>query len=126
MTTAGWTLRVVWPVEDPELFDAEAIAAARRDLPNVAAELNAVIVGIARFRVGAITHADRPATPAVECEVPAVPVAVAANRGECGNSHPFNHTNTYINPSGSRVCRQCARDARARHRRKPINREEAA
>jgi hypothetical protein len=32
----GWTLRVVWPVEDPAAFSEESIAVARADLLAIA------------------------------------------------------------------------------------------
>lgn len=71
---SGWTLRVVWPIEDPQLFDWEAIEAARRDLPNVAADSNAIIAGPPTFRVVQCNPDSWPATAtAVVCEVPALP-----------------------------------------------------
>lgn len=71
----GWTLRVVWPIENPELFNTEAVRLAEADLPEVAAYTGAVVVGTPSFRV---VDCDRgqswPTTPtAVVCEVDALP-----------------------------------------------------
>jgi hypothetical protein len=67
-------LRVLWPIEDPRLFNSEAIDLARADLRNVAAASCAVIVGQPEFRVIDCTAHEWPATDtAVLCEVDAVP-----------------------------------------------------
>jgi hypothetical protein len=75
MSATGWTLRVVWPIENPELFNSEAVRLAAADLPEVAAYVRAVVVGEPAFRV---VDCDRtqswPTTPtAVICEVDALP-----------------------------------------------------
>ena len=73
--TTGWTLRVVWPIEDPELFNSEAVRLAAADLPAVAAYVRAVVAGEPVFRVVDCDHAQAwPTTPtAVVCEVDALP-----------------------------------------------------
>lgn len=58
---SGWLLRVVWPIEDPATFSEESIAAARADLPAIAEEKQATIVGPPRFLAAA---------GKVVCEVP--------------------------------------------------------
>jgi uncharacterized protein with von Willebrand factor type A (vWA) domain len=71
----GWTLRVIWPIQDPGLSHSAAIALARADLPSVAARTKAVVVGEPTFRV--VDCDGRyawPTTPtAVVCQVEALP-----------------------------------------------------
>lgn len=74
---SAWMLHVVWPIENPALFDQEAIALAREDLGEVAARTGAVVTGEPKFRV-VDTGPERgwPYTStAVVCDVPAVPAA---------------------------------------------------
>lgn len=79
---SSFTLRVIWPVEDPRLFDGEAVALARADLPEVARRTGAVITGRPVFRVVDCADLDWPATAtAVWCDVPAERVAGRAPAG---------------------------------------------
>lgn len=69
----GWTLRVVWPVEDPELSYSDMIRLATEDLVAVAARSGALIVGEPKF-VTEETEQDWPETElALVCVVEAVP-----------------------------------------------------
>jgi hypothetical protein len=36
--------------------------------------------------------------------------AHAARKTHCDNGHPFDQANTYMHPSGQRMCRACRRD----------------
>ncbi|MFB6392595.1 hypothetical protein [Polymorphospora lycopeni] len=77
---SGWTLRVLWPVEDPDLYGDDAIRLAEDDLPYVAARTGAVVTGEPVFEV-IDCDADRPwpGTPtAVRCIVAAEPVPARA------------------------------------------------
>lgn len=37
-------------------------------------------------------------------------------KSACHRGHPFNRDNTYVNPQGHRVCRECQRGHQRRHR----------
>lgn len=71
----GWELRLVWPITDDTMLHSEAIEAARARLPAAADQLEAVVVGEARFWVAAANPTDpRIATPTVvRCVAAAVP-----------------------------------------------------
>jgi hypothetical protein len=45
------------------------------------------------------------------------PTAENARKTACKNGHAFSADNTYDRPGGSRVCKQCVRDAGRRYRR---------
>lgn len=57
----GWTLRVVWPIEDPAAFSEESIATARADLLTIAEGFQVTLVGTPAFRTS---------VGQVVCEVP--------------------------------------------------------
>jgi hypothetical protein len=83
----GWTFRAVWPIENPELFDHEAIRLARADLPAVAREAGAVITGQPEFRVADCADQPWPTTAtAVVCTVAAAPAALHIARTKTTNT----------------------------------------
>jgi hypothetical protein len=71
----GWTLRIVWPIEDEAMFNSEAIGAARALLPETSRALGAIVVGEPSIRiVEADPNDTRITTPTVVvCTVDAVP-----------------------------------------------------
>lgn len=51
------------------------------------------------------------------------PVAVAsvhARKTSCANGHEFDSANTYLTPTGARVCRACNRQAVAAYKRRAL------
>lgn len=55
------------------------------------------------------THLE-PVTGSVNIRRGESPWGINSRKTECPKGHPYDAGNTYINPSGSRVCRTCARE----------------
>ena len=49
--------------------------------------------------------------------------AVNAAKTTCHRGHQFDESNTHVNPSGERICRQCQRDRRARRSPEQIEKD---
>ncbi len=71
----AWTLRVVWPIHDPAMRDAEAIASASFEWPDFAEDRQVTVTAPPRIRVVQLDahqrqglHADR----AVVCDAPVI------------------------------------------------------
>lgn len=71
----AWTLRVVWPIHDPAMYDAEAITAAWSELPGFAEAKQVTFADRPRMSVVALTDEQRVAfgaSRAVVCEAPVI------------------------------------------------------
>lgn len=73
--TGNWTLRVVWPIEDTAMYEAEAITAAWFELPGFAEEHQVTLTDRPKMRVIDLPAAQQQelgATRAVVCEAPVI------------------------------------------------------
>lgn len=71
----SWILRVVWPVHDDAMYDAEAITAAWFEVPGFAEEHQVTLTDRPRMKVvvlGAGQQQELRATRAVVCEAPVI------------------------------------------------------
>lgn len=76
VVNTGWKLRVVWPILDPLLSDAEAMAAAWWRLPAYAEAYQITLADQPHMRVERCTAEQKRklrAARAVVCEAPAIP-----------------------------------------------------
>lgn len=71
----GWTLRVVWPIENDAMYDTEAITAAWFQIPDLAEEHQVTLTGQPRMHVVALSaerQQELGTTRAVVCEAPVI------------------------------------------------------
>lgn len=71
----GWTLRVVWPIHDPAMYETEAVAAATFEWPWFAEKHQVTVTGSPTIRVvplGVQQQVELRADRAVVCEAPVI------------------------------------------------------
>nr|WP_157095381.1 HNH endonuclease [Hoyosella altamirensis] len=61
-----------------------------------------------------------PVTPYVNWERGNSPVRANRDKTHCKQGHEFIPENTYVNPAGSRICRECMKQHRANWERKQV------